>query len=153
MRRQDREIRELDGIVAVMERCDVCRLGFSDEREPYIVPMNFGMKREGDVLTLYFHCAQEGRKLALAARNPRVCFEMDCDHVLQPAADASHCTMRYACVMGTGTLEQVEGEEKEEALWLLLRHYGQPAAALSRTVVDMTVVWKLTVETVSGKRH
>lgn len=153
MRRHDREITAFDDMVAVVKRCDVCRLGFSDAAEPYIVPLNFGMKREEDRLTLYFHCAREGRKLALFRQNPRVCFEMDCDHALQPAADASHCTMRYACVMGTGTLEQVEGEEKREALCRLMEHYGQTATTFPAPVLAKTVALKLTVETISGKRH
>ena len=153
MRRQECEIREWNEIVAAMERCDVCRIGFSDEQEPYIVPMNFGMKREGEALTLYFHCAREGRKLDLFRRYPRVCFEMDCDHALASAEDAHDCTMHYVCVMGTGTLRETEGEEKLEGLRLLMSRHGHPQNDFSESAVQVTTVLALTIEHISGKRH
>ncbi|MDF2587373.1 MAG: pyridoxamine 5-phosphate oxidase family protein, partial [Anaerocolumna sp.] len=43
MRRTDREITDLNQIVDIMKRCDVCRLAFFDKEYPYIVPLNFGL--------------------------------------------------------------------------------------------------------------
>ncbi|MDP1989561.1 MAG: pyridoxamine 5'-phosphate oxidase family protein, partial [Syntrophales bacterium] len=59
MRREEREIRDQAEIQAIMKEALVCRLGFSDEGMPYIVPMNFGLGER----CLYLHCAREGRKL------------------------------------------------------------------------------------------
>ena len=42
MRRKDREIIDPVHIQDIMQRCDVCRIGFNDEGEVYIVPLNFG---------------------------------------------------------------------------------------------------------------
>lgn len=42
MRKAKREIKEFADIVAVMRRCDVCRLGIvDDDGVPYVVPLNF----------------------------------------------------------------------------------------------------------------
>lgn len=43
MRQKDREVTELQEIIAIMRRCDVCRLALNDEGYPYIVPLNFGL--------------------------------------------------------------------------------------------------------------
>ena len=62
MRRADREIRDYGELLAVIARCDVCRLAFNDEEVPYILPLNFGEAVEDGALRLYFHGALEGKK-------------------------------------------------------------------------------------------
>ena len=42
MRRREREVVEPDEIRDIIEACKVCRLGFCEEGEVYIVPVNFG---------------------------------------------------------------------------------------------------------------
>ena len=46
MRRSDREIKDFDEIIEVINKCDVCRLAINDGDYPYIVPMNFGLNIE-----------------------------------------------------------------------------------------------------------
>ncbi len=81
MRRKDREIINKEQIWRIMQRCGVCRVAFHDAEYPYIVPLNFGIGK-GEPLTLYFHCAAQGKKLDLMQRDRRVSFEMDCAHQL-----------------------------------------------------------------------
>ena len=38
MRKSEREIKDLQDIVSVMEKCDVCRLALNDDGYPYIIP-------------------------------------------------------------------------------------------------------------------
>ena len=80
MRRSDREIKDFDEIIEVINKCDVCRLAINDGDYPYIVPMNFGFNIEDGKVVLYFHCASEGKKLELLRKNNKVAFEMDCGH-------------------------------------------------------------------------
>ena len=70
MRRRDREITDREKMLEIVAECDCCRLGLVDNGEAYIVPMNFGFEDAGSALTLYFHCAAEGRKLDLIAPAP-----------------------------------------------------------------------------------
>ena len=44
-------------IFDILRRCDCCRLGFSDDRGVYIVPLRFGLYEEGGKLILYFYSA------------------------------------------------------------------------------------------------
>ena len=69
MRRSDREIKDIEGIIQVMEKCDVCRLAFYDGGYPYILPLNFGMQVHEDQITLYFHGADEGKKYELMEKD------------------------------------------------------------------------------------
>ena len=66
MRRKDREIINKEQIWRIMQRCGVCRVAFHDAEYPYIVPLNFGIGK-GEPLTLYFHCAAQGKKAGFDA--------------------------------------------------------------------------------------
>ena len=64
----------------IVKKCDVCRLALFDEDYPYIVPLNFGVDMEDEQMYLYFHCANQGKKLDLIKQNNKATFEMDCEH-------------------------------------------------------------------------
>lgn len=48
MRRSDREVKEFKDIIAIMEKCDVCRIALNNNGYPYILPLNFGMDIKED---------------------------------------------------------------------------------------------------------
>lgn len=151
MRRSDREIKEFEEIVAVMEKCDVCRIALNGDGYPYIVPLNFGMCVKDGQIELYFHGAQEGTKYDLIEKDPRASFEMDCGHRLVTEADRGNCTMEYQSVIGQGHMEVLSDEEKYDALCILMKHYHQEDFAFNKVVMPQTKVFKLVVEKVTGK--
>lgn len=63
MRRTDREVRDINGVFDIVDRCSVVHLGMVDNGKPYVVALNFGYDREGDTLIMYLHCAMEGKKI------------------------------------------------------------------------------------------
>ena len=65
MRRSDREVKKFEDIVAIMEKCDVCRVCLHDDEYPYILPLNFGMTVQDGKIELYFHGAMKGTKYDL----------------------------------------------------------------------------------------
>lgn len=151
MRRSDREIKNPEDILKVMEKCDVCRLALHDGEYPYILPLNFGMQADNGQIVLYFHGADTGKKYELIARDNRAGFEMDCSHRLVTDEARGSCTMEYESVIGCGRIELVPEEEKYRALCLLMEHYHQEAFPFNQAVIPRTAVLKLTVERVSGK--
>ena len=50
MRRSDREVKDFDGIIRIMEKCDVCRIALNNNGYPYILPLNFGMKVDNNIV-------------------------------------------------------------------------------------------------------
>ena len=153
MRRSDREVKDFDDIVRIMEKCDVCRIALNHDGYPYILPLNFGMKIENNVVELYFHGATEGTKYDLIQADNRASFEMDCAHrlVTEIKGESCTCTMEYESVIGQGHIEILSEEEKYDALCVLMQHYHQENLAFNKSVMPRTTVFKLVVENMTGK--
>ena len=125
MRRAERQITDPTAIREIVSRCRICRLAMMDQEGLYLIPLSPGAVWDNDgLLTLYFHCAKEGRKLDAVRANPDVAFEMDTDFRLTGTPGAP-CTFScdYACVTGTGLASIVEDPlEKRSALEAILLH-------------------------------
>lgn len=155
MRRKDREVKDYPEIIKIIDECDCCRLGFVDDKEAYIVPLNFGYETNGSDLTLYFHSANEGRKIDLVSKQERVAFELDCSHKLVEGKEASDYTFLYQCVMGTGKLEIVSGEEeKTHGLSVIMDHYSERKDwRFDSSLLKRVNVLRLSVKELSAKAH
>ena len=152
MRRSDREVKTLEEMIAIIEKCDVCRLALNDADYPYILPLNFGMDVTDDGrVELYFHGASEGTKLDLIAKDNRASFEMDCEHKLVSELERGSCTMEYQSVIGQGHIEMISEEGKLEALRILMKHYHMEDFPFNQAVMPRTTVFKLVVEKMTGK--
>ena len=123
MRRKDREVTDPKEIEAILEEAKILHLGINDEGCPYVVPLHYGYDFEEGKLTLYMHCAKEGHKLDLIRKDPRVCAQIDC-RVEEVSGGDIPCKYgsRFASVIGRGTAEIVEGEEKIKGLMILMKH-------------------------------
>lgn len=155
MRRKDREITDFSKMIEIMDSCDCCRLGFVDGKEAYIVPMNFGYDTDGELLILYFHCAQEGRKIDLLPKQAVVSFEMDTKHELTKGALGCDFSYLYQCIMGIGIPEIVLSEtEKIHGLQRIMAHYTNNTQwKFDEKIVSVTTVLKLSVKSWSCKEH
>lgn len=153
MRRADREIKEHNEIIEVIKKCDVCRLALNCEGYPYIIPMNFGLKECDGKTELYFHCANEGTKLELIKKDSRASFEMDCCHRLIFDEEKMNCTAEYESVIGHGKIDILSDDMKYEALRILMNHYRREDFPIDENVMDITTVFRLTVESMTGKRR
>ena len=151
MRRLDREVKEFKDIVAIMEKCDVCRIALNNGGYPYILPLNYGMYVSDNKIELYFHGAMEGTKYHLIEKDNRASFEMDCEHKLVTEIECGNCTMEYESVIGQGHIEIVSDEEKYNALCILMKHYHQEEFPFNKAIMPQTKVFKLVVEKVTGK--
>ncbi len=150
MRREEREIRDQAQILAVMQEALVCRLGFSDEGTPYVVPMNFGLGEN----CIYVHCAKAGRKLDIIRKNDKVCFEMDLLREIRQGTAACGWGARYESVIGFGRAVLVESpDEKRAALDRIMDHYGaQGPFSYADDILAKTEVIRIAIESVTGKR-
>lgn len=154
MRRKDREVVDFNEMRDILDKADACRIAFAVDNVPYIVAMNFGYEWIADKLTIFLHCAREGKKLDLMQKNNYVCFQLDTDHELMYNPATVYCTMNYSSIVGMGFLQEVTNDdERIKGLDLLMQHHGHqapqqyPAASLTRTMV-----LKLTVTEISAKR-
>lgn len=155
MRRTDREVRDVQEILSIIDRCDSCNLGLSQDDMPYVVPLNFGYVYENGKLVIYFHGAKEGKKHDIIKQNSKACFSMDCSHRLVLTENAETATMKYESVMGTGKIESVtDKEEKSAGLSAIMQHYSPGVKyELPDKVLEMVCILRLQVESFTGKRN
>ena len=50
MRRADREVTDVDGMIDIIDHCKVCHIALMDGEWPYIVAMNFAYSYENDLI-------------------------------------------------------------------------------------------------------
>ena len=154
VRRSDRGIKDMAEILTIIKKCDVCRLALCEDNVPYMVPMSYGFEHTDNKLTLYFHCAKEGKKLDIISRNPVAWFEMDCSHRMIEGTDPCGYTMEYECVMGCGRISFcTEKSEKITALTYLMKTYaGDRNFIFSDAELDSVAVFRLEASEFSAKR-
>lgn len=155
MRRKDREVTDPLRVADIISRCTCCRLGFYDDGEVYIVPLNFGYEREDDTYVFYFHGAKEGRKFELIQKSPDVGFEMDTNYALMTADLACNYSTQYQSIIGNGVLSIVsEPAEKKLGLSLIMEHNtGKQDWELDEKMLNTVIVFKLVVYKMSCKEH
>ena len=148
MRRKDRKIKDKAGIERIIKKALVCRVALSDGNSPYVFPVCFGFK-DG---CLYFHSAQEGRKIEILRKNNKVCFEMDIDTELVESEKGCEWGIQYSSVIGFGRASFVEDvEEMKKALGILLEHYSGKKYEFSEQSLEQVTVIKIQVESLTGK--
>ncbi|MBQ6873953.1 MAG: pyridoxamine 5'-phosphate oxidase family protein [Clostridia bacterium] len=120
--RRERLVTDRDKILEILDKAKVMHLGLVDGDEPYIVPMNYGYTFEDDKLTIWLHGALRGRKYDLIRKNPKVCFEMECDLVPFEGDVACRYGISYSSLMGRGIAHIIEDvSEKQKALSILMK--------------------------------
>lgn len=156
MRRHDREVTDEAAIRAILDDARVCRLAFWDEDigAPYIVPLSYGYDYGKAGLRLIFHSAQNGRKLELLRKNPRVGFELDCGYELLRADTACGHSCRFASIIGAGEARVIEAEEDRiRAVHLLIMHVAGRNPPVQPGVFAHTILFEVTADMFSAKRR
>jgi nitroimidazol reductase NimA-like FMN-containing flavoprotein (pyridoxamine 5'-phosphate oxidase superfamily) len=149
MRRNEKEITDRAEIDSIIRRSQVCRLGLSDNGQPYVVPLCFGY----DGNALYFHCAKEGRKLDILRRNSKVCFEFDVVAGLVEANQGCDWSIGYQSVIGFGAAQVIEDvAQKRTALTHLMAQYSRQSFVFPPETLTRTVVVKIEIDSLTGKQ-
>lgn len=150
MRRSDREITDFSEIVDVLNRCDTIHLGIHGNDYPYVVPLSFGYEIIDGKLVLYIHGAKVGIKHELLAQNNHVCVEGSVFHRFVPVEDSA--TTEYESIIGFGIAETIVDDEAIHGLELIMDHCGMGHIVFDRRVASVTLVYKITLESITGKR-
>lgn len=155
MRRFDRAVTNLPDILAILDQCEVMRLGMSGPEGPYVVPLNFGYREKNGVVTIFFHCARAGRKADMLTADPRVCFEADCRHSLIAGDNPCAYSYGYESVIGFGRVRLLSDAATKAAglSCLMARFSSAPVFEFELAILERAAVYALDVEHMAGKRH
>ena len=150
MRRRDKEIGSRGEIDEIIRDCLVCRLALAVENEPYIVPVSFGYDGE----SLFFHTASSGRKIEFLEANNRVCFEFERNVRLHSDPEVScKWTFAFESVIGQGrVVELTDAAEKTGGLDQVMLHYSGKQWEFNQKLLSLTRVWRISIDSISGKR-
>ena len=149
MRRKDKEITSRSEIESVIRKSTVCRLALANEQQPYLVPLCFGYNDN----SLYFHSSPKGKKLDLIKKNNKVCFEFDIGHAIKMADRPCEWGMQYESVIGFGEASFIEdSDSKRKALDIIMEQYSDKSSLYSETRVKQTVIIKVEIIRMTGKR-
>lgn len=150
MRRKEKEIKSKTEIKSIINSGQVCRVAFSLNDEPYIVPMYYGYKDN----FLYFHSAKQGKKIDIIKKNNRVCFEIDINHYIINTGVPCNWKNSYSSVIGFGKARIVEKySEKVKALNAIIDHYSpRTIYKFSKEKVSSTAIIKIEIEEITGKK-
>lgn len=116
IRRKEKEIKDRDEMIAVLEEAKYVTIAMCKDREPYLVTLSHGYDGENECI--YFHCAKEGKKIDILKGNNRVWGQALIDKgYVQKACDHLYATTQFR-----GRVTFVEDlEEKVYALELMIR--------------------------------
>ncbi|MBN2510050.1 MAG: pyridoxamine 5'-phosphate oxidase family protein [Spirochaetales bacterium] len=149
MRRNEREITDRVRLAEMFSKGTVCHLALNDGNAPYVVPMSYGYEN----WELYFHCADEGKKLELLNTCPEAGFCISRELELVTGDSPCSWGVRYESIIGRGTVRFIQDqEEKRHALDILMAHYGWsgPADYSSGSFAAATV-FALDIKEATGK--
>jgi len=155
MRRKDKEIINIDEKLEIITKCKVCRLGLSENNYPYIVPLNYGFSYDDGKLTLYFHCAKEGKKIDIIKKNNNVCFEIDCDTKLIEGKTPCDYGYGFKSIIGFGKIIILDTkDEKINGLnYLMKQQTGKDKKYdFNEDELKNVLVFKMQVNEFTGKQ-
>jgi len=150
MRKKQYEITDPKIIEEILSCAGVCRIAMIDNDRPYIVPLNYGYRKN----TIYFHSSQLGKKIELLKLNNKVCFEIEFFSQIEKRDNPCDWSTKYRSVIGYGTIDFVEDpDEKREGLDIIMAHYGKNSKNIYKdSLIDRVLILKLIIEEISGKQ-
>jgi uncharacterized protein len=135
----------------IIDKCDVCYIGMSDENNnPYVLPFNFGFE-DG---IIYFHSGPGGLKLEILEKNPKMCVSFSTDHKLFFRNEPVACSygMYYRSVVAFGKIEFVNDfDEKVKCMNIIMRKYTGKDFPYNAPAINNLVIFKLIVDKIEGK--
>ena len=112
IRRKEKKIESEDEMIAIIESAKYVTIAMSVKDEPYLATLSHGYDREKNCI--YFHCAQEGKKVDILKENNVVWGQALEDHGYTEGACA------YLWQKNSISVDSVsEAESKSESKWNL----------------------------------
>ncbi|MBD5087033.1 MAG: pyridoxamine 5'-phosphate oxidase family protein [Clostridiales bacterium] len=154
MRRKDREVTDSSKIREIIEKSEVIRIGYYDNGEVYIVPVNFGYVETDGEYTFYFHGANAGRKYELSKNGCEVGFELESRaNIVIDDVVSCRSTCYFNSVIGNGKISLITDlQEKDRALNIIMKHFtGKDIHTFDEKWLNVVAIFKLDVEKLTCK--
>ncbi|MHA1949062.1 MAG: pyridoxamine 5'-phosphate oxidase family protein [Candidatus Thorarchaeota archaeon] len=152
IRRKEKSIESQDEMIAIVESAKYVTLAMSLNNEPYIATLSHGYDSEKHCI--YFHCANEGKKIDILSENNVVWGQALEDHGY---IDGS-CDHLFATTQFKGRVTFiVDRMEKKHALSIMIHQLeSNPQKVTEEQIteesVDRVNIGRIDIEDMSGKK-
>jgi nitroimidazol reductase NimA-like FMN-containing flavoprotein (pyridoxamine 5'-phosphate oxidase superfamily) len=151
VRRKDKEITDPFTLKRILAKAKYLTIALCKNDEPYLVTLSYGY--DEDKNCLFFHCAQEGKKLDFMKTNSKVWGQAILDYGYQEP----DCDHHYASVHFKGRVSIINDiDDKRAAIDCMIRRLNknpEPLIAKLKTErLHNTVLGRIDVEYMTGKK-
>jgi nitroimidazol reductase NimA-like FMN-containing flavoprotein (pyridoxamine 5'-phosphate oxidase superfamily) len=151
VRRKDREITDSDVLKKVLKSTKYVTVALCMDNEPYLVSLSHGYDEAANCL--YFHCADEGKKLVYMKANSKVWGQTVLDYGV-----TDECDYAYTCVHFKGKVSLIQNlDEKCHAMEVMVRQLSEnPEAKLAKIKPEKlakTKMGRIDISYMTGKKH
>jgi nitroimidazol reductase NimA-like FMN-containing flavoprotein (pyridoxamine 5'-phosphate oxidase superfamily) len=151
VRRKDREITEPSALREVLKSTKYVTVALCMDDEPYLVSLSHGYDESRNCL--YFHCADDGKKLVYWKANNKVWGQAVLDYGV-----TDECDYAYISVHFRGKVSIIEDlSEKQHAIEVMVRQLsGNPKEKMAKIKPEKlarTTMGRIDIDYLSGKQH
>jgi nitroimidazol reductase NimA-like FMN-containing flavoprotein (pyridoxamine 5'-phosphate oxidase superfamily) len=151
VRRKDREITDSDQLKEVLKSTKYVTVALCMDNEPYLVSLSHGYDEAANCL--YFHCADEGKKLVYIKANSKVWGQAVLDYGV-----TDECDYAYTCVHFKGEISLIHDlNEKRHAIEVMIKQLSEnpeeKMAKIKPEKLAKTTMGRINISYMAGKKH
>ncbi|MCW4044002.1 MAG: pyridoxamine 5'-phosphate oxidase family protein [Candidatus Bathyarchaeota archaeon] len=151
VRRRDREITDSGELRQVLKATKYVTVALCMGDEPYLVSLSHGYDEKRNCL--YFHCADEGKKLVYFHANSRVWGQ-----AVQDYGVTDECDYAYVSVHFSGRVCLIDDlGEKQHAMEVMVRQLSanpeEKLAKIKAEKLARTTMGRIDIDHMTGKKH
>ena len=155
MRRTDREVKDINKIIALIGESKIMHIAIHDSIYPYIVTMHYGYEYIDGKLVFYLHSALEGKKIDLIKQNDKICFTIvGSKFELIKGDTPCKYGSTFSSVVGMGNIDFITDiDEKIKGLNLLMKNQTDKTFEFTSEMVEKVAVLRINVLKFSCKER
>jgi len=152
IRRKEKAIESRDEMISILENSKYITVAMCQNNEPYLVTLSHGYDREKHCI--YFHCAQEGKKVDILSQHNLIWGQAIEDHGY---AEGS-CDHLFATTQFQGRVTFIKDVmEKEHALRVMINSLEpNPEKVMKEQITEKSVqrvnIGRIDIDYMSGKK-
>jgi nitroimidazol reductase NimA-like FMN-containing flavoprotein (pyridoxamine 5'-phosphate oxidase superfamily) len=152
IRRKEKEIKNRSEMIEILQKSKYITMAMAKENEPYLVTLNYGYDHVKNVI--YFHCANEGKKIDILNENNKVWGQ-----AIQDRGYATgKCDHLYATTQFQGKVKFIKDlEEKKHALITMINQLeNNPGKVIKKQInkdsLKRVNIGRININYISGKK-
>ena len=150
--RKEKEIKDRDELIWIVQEAKYITLAMCSDNQPYLVTLNHGYDRDKNCI--YFHCAQEGKKIDILSDNNLIWGQA----LVDKGYVQGMCDHLYASTHFKGRVTFVtDYKEKKHALTVMIKALEEePEKVIRKQLTEESVsnvgIGRIDIEAMSGKK-